>query len=216
MYVLGPPLFLTFIQRVSWGCRNKHLPENTECFCEMGTHKLVGWAPARGLSFAGYLVLGVTAPWDYLWEGGLFHSCTQNKNLSHQCNYGLFSLHVLNSICTFHLFFLRRTLLRCEHVMRITFSIVSGKLRFHTFHPISYFSLWQATFSTLLSYLHLLRLHHTPTLLDHLILELVHIALQCWREPSIPWVLVTHVSLHCDLGLSQGADSACPLTQAVN
>ena len=67
VYELGRLLFPTFIQRLPWGCHNRHLPEfYTESFCEMGTHKLAGWAPTRGVSFAGYLVPGVTAPWDYL------------------------------------------------------------------------------------------------------------------------------------------------------
>ncbi len=37
----------------------------------MSTHQLAGSSPARGVSFAGCLVLGVAAPWRCLWEGGL-------------------------------------------------------------------------------------------------------------------------------------------------
>ena len=37
----------------------------------MGTHQLAGSSRARGVSFAGYLVLDVAAPGWCLWGGGL-------------------------------------------------------------------------------------------------------------------------------------------------
>ena len=37
----------------------------------MGTHQLAGSSPAKGVSFAGCLVLGVAGPRQCLWGGGL-------------------------------------------------------------------------------------------------------------------------------------------------
>ena len=65
--------FPTSMQMLPWGCHIWHLPESTtNCFCKMGTHQLAGSSPAKGVSFAGCLVLGVAGPWRCLWGGGLF------------------------------------------------------------------------------------------------------------------------------------------------